>query len=84
MNMEYQYLATRLENALAIDPRINALDVKVRICGDKIHLTGDVPTEERRGAAAQVVTELASGLEVLNELTVYELNPTTSAEAIHA
>jgi hypothetical protein len=28
--------------------------------------------------------ELASGLEVLNELTVYELNPTTSAEAIHA
>jgi osmotically-inducible protein OsmY len=84
MNMEYQYLASKLEDALATDPRVNALDVKVRIRGDKIHLTGDIPTEERRGAATQVVTELASGLEVLNELTVYELNPTTSAEAIHA
>ncbi|MGE0127377.1 MAG: BON domain-containing protein [Blastocatellales bacterium] len=77
-------MASKLENALATDPRVNALDVKVRIRGDKIHLTGEIPTEERRGAATEVVTELALGIEVLNELTVYELNPTTSPEVIHA
>jgi len=84
MNIEYQYLATKLEHALATDPRINALDVKVRIRGDKIHLTGEIPTEERRAFATEVVTELALGIEVLNELTVVELNPAVPAEAIHA
>jgi len=84
MNVEYQYLVGKLEDALATDPRVNALDVRVRICGDKIHLTGEIPTEERRKAATLVVTELAPGKEVLNELTVYELNPTVSPEAIHA
>ncbi len=84
MNVEYQYLAGKLEDALATDPRVNALDVRVRICGGKIHLTGEISTEERREAATQVVTELAPDIEVINELTVYELNPTTSPEAIHA
>lgn len=84
MNVEYQYLVGKLEDALATDPRVNALDVRVRICGEKIHLTGEIPTEERRKAATLVVTELAPGIEVLNELTVYELNPTISPEAIHA
>ncbi len=84
MNAEYQYLVGKLGHALATDPRVNALDVKVRVCGDKIHLTGEIPTEERRDAATLVVVELAPGVEVLNELTVYELNPTTTAEAIHA
>jgi hypothetical protein len=84
MDVEYQYLAGKLEDALATDPRVNALDVKVRIRGDKIHLTGEIPTEERREAATKVVMELAPGIEVLNELTVFELNPTTTPEAIHA
>ncbi len=84
MNVEYQYMVGRLEDALATDPRVNTLDVRVRICGDKIHLTGEVLTEERRDAATEVVTELAPDMEVLNELTVYELNPTTSQEVIHA
>lgn len=84
MDVEYQYLVGKLENALATDPRVNALDVKVRICGHKIHLTGEIPTEERRWAAALVVAELAPGIEVFNELTVFELNPAISAEAIHA
>ena len=84
MNVEYQYLVGKLEDALATDPRVNMLDVKVRICGDKIHLTGEIPTEERRGAVTEVVTELAPGIAVINEMTVYQLNQTVSPEEICA
>ena len=84
MNAEYQYLIGRLENALATDPRVSALDVKVKVIGDKVHLTGEVPTEQRREAATEVVVETLPGVTVLNELTVYELNPTALQEEIHA
>jgi osmotically-inducible protein OsmY len=84
MNVEYQYLVGKLENALATDPRVNALDVKVTFYGGKIHLTGEVATEERRSAAADVVNDIAPGIEMRNELTVYELNPILQPEEIHA
>jgi osmotically-inducible protein OsmY len=84
MNAEYQYLVGKLENALATDPRVGALDIKVKIAGDKIHLTGAIPTEERRALAADVIAEILPGAVVYNELTVYELNPVVSQEAIHA
>lgn len=84
MNAEYQYLIGRLQDALATDPRVNALDVKVTVCGGRIHLTGEVATEERRGAAAIVVSEIVPDIEVRNELTVYELTQTAGAEVIHA
>ncbi len=84
MNTEYLYLVAKLEDALAVDPRVNALDVRVKICGDKVHLTGEIPTEQRRGAASEVVLEILPGTVVLNELTVYELNPTAAPEAIYA
>ncbi len=84
MNAEYQYLVGKLEDALATDPRVSALDLKVKIAGDKIHLTGDIATEERRGAAVAVVLEILPDAVVFNDLTVYALNPTALPEAINA
>lgn len=84
MNAEYQYLIGRLQDALAVDPRVNVLDVKVSVCGGRIHLTGEVATAARRDAVGQVVAELAPGIEVRNEVTVYELSQATEPEVIHA
>jgi len=82
MDAEYQYLVGKLQDALAVDPRVSVLDIKVMICGGKIHLTGQIPTEERRAAVAEVVSELLPGVEVRNELTVLELNQVTQPEVI--
>jgi osmotically-inducible protein OsmY len=83
MNSDYQYLVGKLQHALAIDRRVNMLDVKVTVRGGKIHLTGEVATEERRRAVAEVVAELLPGAEVRNELTVLEVNYPPQPETIH-
>jgi osmotically-inducible protein OsmY len=83
MNSDYQYLVGKLQHALAIDQRVNMLDVKVTVRGGKIHLTGEVATEERRRAVAEVVAELLPGAEVRNELTVLEVNYPPQPEIIH-
>ena len=84
MNAEYQYLIGKLQDALATDPRVNLLDVKINIIGGKIHLTGEALTPERRAAAASVVNELAPEVEVRNEMIVFELQQAGEAEAIYA
>jgi osmotically-inducible protein OsmY len=83
MNSDYQYLVGKLQHALATDRRVNMLDVKVTVRGGKIHLTGEVTTEERRRAVAEVVTEMLPGAEVRNELSVLEVNYPSQPEIIH-
>jgi osmotically-inducible protein OsmY len=82
MNAEYQYLVGRIQNALATDPRVNKLDVKVNIIGGRIHLTGHTSTEERRRMIAEVVSETVPELEVRNELTVMEVAEAAAPEVI--
>jgi len=48
MNHEYQYLVGKLQEALARDERVGALDIRINIVHGRVHLTGQVPTEERR------------------------------------
>ena len=83
MNVDYQYLVGKLQHALATDERVNMLDVKVMVFSDRIHLTGQVTTEERRRAIAEVVAEILPGVEVRNELTVLEVNHPSQPEVIH-
>ena len=54
MNQEYQYLVGKLQEALAVDDRVNALDIRISIAHGRLHLTGEVPTEERRAAVQRV------------------------------
>ncbi|HZS09181.1 MAG TPA: BON domain-containing protein [Blastocatellia bacterium] len=84
MNAEYQYLIGKLQDALATDPRVNVMDLKIIICGGRLHLTGEIPTEERRAAVEQVIAEIVPDIEISNELTVYELNQKAQSEMIHA
>lgn len=70
MNSDYQYMVGKIQHALATDPRVNKLDVKVMIVGERIHLIGHTATEERRAVIAQVVRETVPEMEIRNELSI--------------
>jgi hypothetical protein len=83
MDNQYQYLVGKLQEALAADSRVNTLDVKVVLSGGKIHLTGEVGTEERRRALTEVVSAVLPGTPVYNEVTVLGLLDSPKLERIH-
>lgn len=83
MDLEYQYLVGRLQEALASDPRVNVLDIKIVLTGGKLHLTGQVPTEQRRQAVNEVIHEVMPEVSIRNELTLLELGQAADPEAIH-
>jgi hypothetical protein len=40
------------------------------VTGGRVHLTGEVPTEERRAALTEVAAEVLPGTPIRNEVTV--------------
>jgi hypothetical protein len=82
MNQEYQYLVGRLQEALAVDERVNALDIRITIANGRVHLTGEVPTEERQAAVQRIAQEVLPDFEVRNEITVLELGDAGKPEAL--
>jgi osmotically-inducible protein OsmY len=82
MDLEYQYLVARLQEALARDERVSSLDIKVVLTGNRVHLIGDVPTEPRRAAADEIAREVAPGAQIRNELRVLALDEAHDAEDI--
>ena len=54
MNQEYQYLVGRLQEALAVDSRVGALDIHITVTHGRVHLTGQVPTDDRRDAVERI------------------------------
>ncbi|HEX6352092.1 BON domain-containing protein [Actinophytocola sp.] len=65
-----QYRVAHVRRALAEDPRTAELGVRVNVRGDHVHLSGEVATEERRGALEQVLAEVAPDVEVHNDVRV--------------
>ena len=82
MNQEYQYLVGRLQEALAVDERVSALDIRINIVHGRVHLTGEVPTRERREAVLEVAREVLPELDMRNEITVLELGDPVREEAV--
>ena len=82
MNTDYQYMVGKIQHALATDPRVNKLDVKVMIVGERIHLIGHTATEERRAVIAQVVRETVPEMEVRNELSIINVAEPGQPEVI--
>ncbi len=64
------YLVQKVREALAHDDRVNELEIKVKIYGKRVFVTGTVQTEVRREAITKVVGEVLPGYEVSNETTV--------------
>ncbi len=83
MELRYQYLVAKLQEALATDARVSALDIKVVVTGGRIHLTGEVGSEERRAALSEVISALLPDVPVSNDVTVLGLLPSPVRERIH-
>ena len=64
------YTGERLRQSLAQDLRVAEQGLHVDIVDSTVVVTGTVPTEGRRAAVAEVVSELAPGLRVRNDVTV--------------
>jgi osmotically-inducible protein OsmY len=82
MDLEYQYLVARLQEAFARDERVSSLDIKVVLTGNLIHLVGDVPTELRRNAVDEIARRVVPGVPIRNELQVLALDEARDAEDI--
>ncbi|MEU7892670.1 BON domain-containing protein [Nonomuraea sp. NPDC049152] len=65
-----QYVAARVQRALAEDDRSHELGIRVDVRGDQLFLRGQVSGEEHRRQMEQVAKEAAPGLHVHNELQV--------------
>lgn len=68
-----EYIAARVQRALAEDERTHELGIRVVVRGDQIFLHGEVPGGERRALIGDVAGEAAPGLTIRNELTVTEV-----------
>jgi osmotically-inducible protein OsmY len=77
-----QYAATRLQQALAEDPRTTELGIKVTVRPGQVYLRGDVMTAERRDRLTEVVTELAPDLQVHNDVRVVEVDEPIERETL--
>ncbi len=74
------YLAQRLREAFADDPRVGELGVEVTFAGDKVFLHGVVATEERKAAITEVARSHCPEMDVHNEMVVEDLREPRSVE----
>ncbi|MFI7707947.1 BON domain-containing protein [Nonomuraea sp. NPDC049480] len=67
-----QYVAARVQQALAEDTRTHELGIRVDIRGDQLFLRGQVSGAEQRERLGQVAHEAAPELRVHNEIQVVD------------
>lgn len=65
-----EYLAQRLRDALAEDPRVGELGIGVTVADGRAYLSGEVATPERQHAVAAVAAEVLPDHEVHNDVSV--------------
>ncbi|MGN9838896.1 BON domain-containing protein [Nonomuraea sp. H19] len=68
-----QYVAARVQQALAEDARTNELGIRVDIRGDQLFLRGQVSGAAQRERLSQVAHEAAPDLRVHNEVKVVDV-----------
>ncbi|MGW0805781.1 BON domain-containing protein [Nonomuraea sp. NPDC002799] len=68
-----QYVAARVQQALAEDGRTHELGIRVDIRGDQLFLRGQVSGVEQRVRLGQVAQEAAPELHVHNEVKVVDV-----------
>jgi osmotically-inducible protein OsmY len=79
---ESDYLLARVREALSTDDRTNELGIEVTVAGGKVHLSGTVPTAQRRDAIGVVAAEVLGDQPVINDVTVPDLPEPVSAEEL--
>ena len=79
---ESGYNEEALRHALVVDPRVLEPELVVRIVGDRVVVTGVVPTEARHDAVGEVLGELVKDLQVDNRTEVASFEPPAGPERI--
>jgi osmotically-inducible protein OsmY len=74
------YTEAHVAEALATDPRVSALGLEVSIRAREVFLSGDVGTQERKDAVAEVVAELLPGYTVHNDTSAPDFPPGVETE----
>ncbi|MEU3165450.1 BON domain-containing protein [Streptosporangium sp. NPDC006930] len=77
-----QYVAARVQRALAEDERTTELGIRVDIRGDQLYLRGQVVGSERRELIAEVAGEAAPGLKVHNEIDIVDVRGPVGEERL--
>jgi BON domain len=73
--MDDEYTAEHIHQALAGDERVSEPELRVQVVAGRAVITGDVHTEARRDAVAEVVREVDPDLVVDNQTTVIGTPP---------
>jgi BON domain-containing protein len=76
------YREEALRQALASDTRVAELELDVTIAGDRVVISGTVPTEDRRAAVAEITGELCPDLTIDNRTVVPSLPMTDDEERV--
>jgi len=75
-----QYVAAHVRDWLADDERLASLDIRVRIMGRKVFLSGTVATDARRGIVTDVVAVHLPDHEIHNEIVVVDYPEASPSE----
>lgn len=79
---EEQYVVARAIETLAADPRVGETRLHVSVSGQRLFVTGDVATDERRAAITEVLREAFPECEVVNATSVYEMVESSEREQL--
>jgi hypothetical protein len=78
-----RHLVARIREALAEDPRTNALDIQVLVTSGKVFLMGQVACEERRRFVLEVAREhTPDKLELVSEIWIQSFAEPTEMERL--
>ncbi|NUR93471.1 MAG: BON domain-containing protein [Nonomuraea sp.] len=69
-----QYVAARVQQALAEDGRTHELGIRVDVRGDQLFLRGQVSGAEQRDRLGEVAHEVAPQLHLHNEIRVTDMS----------
>jgi hypothetical protein len=77
-----QYVVAKALEVLASDPRLGETSLHVTRAGNKLFVTGDVPTPERREMITKVLEESFPDREIDNATSVYDMIETGEEERL--
>jgi osmotically-inducible protein OsmY len=81
--MDDEYTAEHIHQALASDERVSEPELRVRVINGRVIVTGDIHTEERRAAVAEIIRDVDPGLVVDNQTTVIGTAPQSPPTVEH-
>jgi len=76
-----EYTAAHLNDALAGDPRVSELGLRIDVRGERLYVTGMVATVERQAAIDEVLGALTT-YEIHNETAVARLAEPEESETL--